>query len=318
MAVKPEYTYPDTLVIGTRGSALALWQANKVKEEVEALGVGIEVHLKIIQTSGDWRPEDGEVRLEVLQGGKAQFAKELEEALLAGEIDLAVHSMKDMEASLPDGLCIPFLLPREDVMDVFLSNNIQKYTDLPKGSVVGTSSVRRQAFLLNKRPDVQVVPLRGNVPTRIKKLRDNQVDATFLALAGLKRLGLECEIASIVDVEDMLPAVGQGAVGIEIRAEDMNKLAFFSQFSCQKTMICVSCERAVLRALEGSCHTPVGVYAILENNELYLRVKVVAPDGAQIWSEEERQKVSGVDDAEKMGDAVGRRLKPGIPEGILG
>ncbi len=313
MAVKCE-----KIIIGTRGSPLALVQANMVKSKIAKLGQDISVSLRIIKTSGDWNPSDGEVRLEVLAGGKAQFATEIEEALLRGEIDIAVHSMKDMETILPDGLIIPFMLPREDARDAFLSNISQNICGLPRGCMVGTSSVRRQAFLLNKRPDLEVAVFRGNVQTRIDKLRAGQVDATFLACAGLNRLGLSDEITSIIDIDDMLPAAAQGAVGIEIRESDMDKLAFISQFSCSKTYICVSAERAVLRALGGSCHTPVGVYAVLDGDEMRLRVKVISLDGSQIWSKDKRRQILSHEQAVNFGEEVGNSLKSIVPAEVLG
>ena len=317
MSVKLEYKYPEKIVIGTRGSPLALWQANKVKSEIDNIGQNIDVIIRVIKTSGDWRPEDGEERLDALEGGKAQFAKELEESLLAGGIDIAVHSMKDMETALPDGLVIPFMLPRADVRDAYLSNNSQNIHDLPVGSVVGTASVRRQAFLLNKRPDLKIVPFRGNVETRIEKLRAGQVDATFLAVAGLSRLGMSHEVRSIMDVDDMLPAVGQGAVGIEMRQGDCKKLSFFSQFSCFDTYVCVSCERAVLHALNGTCHTPVGVIATLEDGMLSLQVRVVSPDGAEMWCEDVRVKINDLEDAVTIGQEVGMLLKSVVPAHVI-
>ncbi len=317
MTVKPEYKIPEKIVIGTRGSPLALAQANMVKDILDNTGYNIAVSLRIIKTSGDWRPEDGEVRLEALAGGKAQFAKEIEEALLAGEIDMAVHSMKDMETVLPDGLVIPYMLPRENVRDAFLSNKVRKISDLPMGSVVGTTSVRRQAFLLHQRPDLQVVPFRGNVQTRIDKMKSGQVDATFLACAGLNRLGLADEISSALPIDEMLPSVGQGAVGIEVREDALQGLSFFSQYSCFNTCVCVNCERGVLRALGGTCHTPVGVYACWNDGEIHLRVKVVSPDGTSMWSEDVRANISNVEEATAFGEEIGRQLKLKVPEGIL-
>ncbi len=308
----------EKIIIGTRGSPLALAQANIVKDEIAKLGQNIDASLQIIKTSGDWKPSDGEVRLEALAGGKAQFATEIEDALLRGEIDIAVHSMKDMETVLPDGLTIPFMLPREDARDAFISDISQDIDGLPRGCTVGTSSVRRQAFLLNKRPDLDVVVFRGNVQTRIDKLRAGQVDATFLACAGLNRLNLSHEITSIIDIDDMLPAAAQGAVGIEMREGDMGKLSFVSQISCSKTYVCVSAERGVLRALGGSCHTPVGAYAVLHGDEMRLRVQVVSLDGSQIWREDVRANITCPDEATKFGEQVGKRLKTIVPAGVLG
>ncbi len=308
----------EKIIIGTRGSPLALVQANMVKDKIAKISQDIDVSLRIIKTSGDWKPSDGEVRLNALEGGKAQFATEIEDALLNGKIDIAVHSMKDMETILPDGLTIPFMLPREDVRDGFLSNIARNINDLPSSCAVGTSSVRRQAFLLNKRPDIKVVPFRGNVQTRIDKMRNSQVDATFLACAGLNRLGLSHEVTSIIDVEDMLPAVGQGAVGIEIRECDMDKLSFINQISCPETYICVSAERSVLRALGGSCHTPVGVYAMLNGSEIYLRVKIISLDGKYVWADEFCKDISGVDEAVELGEKLGKYLKSIVPAEVLG
>lgn len=318
MTVKPQYSYPDKVVIGTRGSPLALVQANMVKDKLVEIGQNVEVELRIIRTSGDWSPSDGEVALQALEGGKAQFAKEIEEALLRKEIDIAVHSMKDMETLLPEGLVIPFMLPREDNRDAFLSVNSQNIHDLPRGCTVGTVSTRRKAFLLHRRPDLNVVPLRGNVQTRIDKLKSGQVDATFLACAGLNRLGLAEEITSIIDCDDMLPSVGQGAVGIEMRQEDVKRLSFISQLSCAETYVCVVCERAVLHALGGSCHTPVGVYATLDGDEMHLRVKVVSLDGKDIWAEDVRANIASQDEAVAFGSKIGEQLRGLIPEGVLG
>ncbi len=307
----------EKIIIGTRGSPLALVQTNIVKDNIINIRPDIEVEIKVIKTSGDWKPSDGEVRLNALEGGKAQFATEIEDALLSGEVDIAVHSMKDMETILPEGLVIPYMLPREDVRDAFLSNNSQNISDLPIGAVVGSASVRRQAFLLNMRPDLNVVPFRGNVKTRIDKMKGKQVDATFLACAGLNRLGMEHEITSIISVDDMLPAVGQGAVGIEMRECDLDKLSFISQLSCVETYICVETERAVLRKLGGSCQTPVGVYSCVDDGQMYLRVKVVSLDGQDMWVESERKIITSHSDAVMFGEDIGMRLKSIVPKGVL-
>ncbi len=317
MSVKPEYSYPKKIVIGTRGSPLALAQTCMVRELIDSIGQGVRVEVRVILTSGDWKPEDGEVRLNALAGGKAQFAKEIEEAMLAGDIDIAVHSMKDMETVLPDGLVIPFMLPREDARDAFLSSKFKTINDLPIGAVVGTASARRQAFLLHKRPDLKTVTFRGNVQTRIDKLRNGQVDATFLACAGLNRLGLSHEITSVMDMGDMLPAVGQGAVGIEIRESDMRKLSFLGQFLCSNTYRCVEAERGVLRALSGSCHTSVGVHAVLDDMLMRLRVQVVSPDGSVSWGDDVSEVITSDIDARIFGETIGNRLKKNIPQGIL-
>lgn len=290
-----------------------------VRDLLVNLGQGIEVEIKEITTSGDWRPEHGERRLDALRGGKALFAKEIEEALLEGVVDIGVHCMKDMETKLPDGLCIPYMLPREDVRDVFLSDNVRNFFHLPTGATVGTTSIRRQAFILRHRPDIKVVPFRGNVQTRIAKLRAGQVDATLLASAGMRRLGLEHEGMSKLDTEMMLPAVGQGAIGIEIRESDRKKLSFISQISCLKTYLCTVCERAVLRALGGSCLTPVGTYAIFngDTSEMLLRTRVLSPDGQESWARNACGDVTTEAEAEALGEAVGLYLRDVVPRDII-
>lgn len=307
----------EKIIIGTRGSPLALWQANFVKDKLAKISQYIQFDIKVINTSGDWRPQDGEVRLKESEGGKGQFAKEIEEALLAGVVDIGVHSMKDMETVQPQGLEIPFILEREDPRDAFLSDCAQTIEDLPIGAVVGTASMRRGAFLLNMRPDLKVVPFRGNVHTRIEKLRAGQVDATLLACAGLKRLGLGHEVASIVPENILLPAVAQGAIGIEIRSQDRNKLSFIDQLNCLKTNICVAAERSFLAVLNGSCHTPVGVLATIEVREMTIKARVVSPDGVFSYADRIVGQVSSLEQAVSLGVELGGRMKPHIPEGIL-
>ncbi len=329
--------------IGTRGSPLALVQANTVCAKLAEAHPDLQTEIVVIKTSGDWKPSDGEVRLSEAEGGKGQFAKEIEQALLAGEIDAAVHSMKDMDSHLPDGLVLDHMLEREDPRDALLlrdrvslggelssddlANNSQLkdggFSALPEGCVVGTASVRRAAFLLSRRPDLKIVPFRGNVQTRIDKLRgensDGSVGCTLLAMAGLNRLGLADEVDVVLGVEDMLPAAGQGAVGIEVREgdEDEDVLSIFSHISCFNTVVCVKSEREVLRILDGSCHTPIGAYATYEGGELWLRVRVSSLDGQQNFEDEIRGAVENVEDAIKLGHEIGRRLKKKIPPGIL-
>lgn len=317
MSVKPQ-----RLKIGTRGSPLALTQTNMVRDALLAAHLDLAVEIVIIKTSGDWKPSDGEVRLEADGGGKALFAKEIEEAMLDGRVDAAVHSMKDMETSLPEGLQIAHMLPREDARDSFLisdlANNVQNINDLPQGAVVGSASVRRQAFLLAKRPDLKVVPLRGNVQTRIEKLRSGQVDATLLAMAGLNRLGLSDEADFVVEPEDMLPAAGQGAVGIETRTADAEISALFDVISCDNTMLRVSAERAVLEVLNASCHTPIGAYATLDaTGQMHLRAMVAMLDGSAHYSEEARLAINSLEAAHALGTAVGQALKDRAPSEIL-
>lgn len=311
------------LKIGTRGSPLALWQAREVEARLKAAHPGLSTELVVIKTSGDWKPEDGEVRLSEVEGGKGQFAKEIEQALLAGAIDIAVHSMKDMDSFLPKGLVINHMLPREDARDAFLSANYSSIDDLPKAAVVGTASVRRQAFLLSRRPDLKIVPLRGNVQTRIDKLKEGQVDATFLACAGLKRLGLEDEITSVLSYEEMLPAAGQGAVGIEMREKDFSVAQLLETINCRTTLLCVGVERAILKILDGSCHTPIGAYARFEGKELVVDAHVCSLDGQKRYTAcskvplEFNDKIDVLATSASIGEALGQQLKEQLPDGFL-
>lgn len=305
------------LRLGTRGSPLALIQANMVRDAI--LKISPETHVEIVKilTSGDWKPSDGETKLSEEDGGKGLFAKEIERELLSRNIDIAVHSMKDMESFLPEGLVIPWMLPREDARDALIfggeAKNIQKISDLPKGCVVGTSSVRRAAFLLNKRPDLQIQPFRGNVQTRLDKLNAGQVDVTLLAYAGLKRMGLEKEATCVLEIDDMLPAAAQGAVGIEILEGRIDELSFIGQISCEKTVPCVVAEREVLRMLDGSCHTPIAAYTTINGEEMHVRAAVCALDGSQIYESETRGTVKSLKDAVRLGQIVGEELKIQAP-----
>jgi len=265
--------------IGTRGSALALAQAHEVKGRLMAAHGLPETafEIVIIKTTGDMildRPLS-----EV--GGKGLFTKEIEEALFEKRIDLAVHSMKDMQTALPDGLVIGATLPREDVRDAFISLKHKSFDSLPQGAVVGTSSLRRQAQIKRIRPDLQIVGFRGNVQTRLTKLRDEVAEATFLACAGLRRLGLADHITDAVPVERMLPAVAQGAIGIEIRVDDEDTAKIIAPLDDQATSLCVIAERAFLGTLEGSCRTPIAGLARLEGGTLTFKGETLSPDGTR-------------------------------------
>ena len=274
----------STVRIGTRGSPLALAQAREVRERLErAHGPGTHAFdLRIIKTTGD-RIQD---RPLYEDGGKGLFTKELEEALLAHEIDLAVHSMKDMPAALPPGLAIACLLPREDVRDAFISRNAGTLMDLPQGAVVATSSLRRQAQVLSLRPDLKVIPMRGNVETRLRKLEEGIADATLLAVAGLKRLGLEDRITSPVPVDQMLPAIAQGAIGIEIRTGDSATADLVSPINHEATALAVTTERAFLAHLEGSCRMPIAGLTEVTGGRLQFRGVILAPDGTRSYATE--------------------------------
>ena len=320
------------LKIGTRGSPLALKQVEMVKEALKATHPALETEVVIIQTSGDWKPSDGEVLLSEDAGGKAQFAKEIEEALLDGRIDCAVHSMKDMDSHLPEGLVIEHMLEREDPRDALLfadreackralSQGKKGVFAIPQDARIGTASVRRAAFLRSRRPDVEAEPFRGNVQTRIDKLRGGQVDVTMLAMAGLKRLGLEDEADLVLEVGQMLPAAAQGAVGVEVRASDDSILSIFSRISHLKTVLCVKAERTVLKALNGSCRSPIGCYAVFEDEDkggqMRIQARVCSVDGAQVFESDIYGDVSSVEQAQALGDELGLRLKARIPDGVL-
>jgi hydroxymethylbilane synthase len=265
--------------IGTRGSPLALAQAREVRERLEAgHGAGrFEFEVRAIKTSGD-RIQN---RPLAEAGGKGLFTKEIEEALLAGEIDLAVHSMKDMPSVLPAGLAVTCILPREDVRDAFISLKAGNLADLPKGAVVGTSSLRRQAQVLHVRPDLVVKALRGNVETRIKKIEGGAADATLLACAGLKRLGMAARVTAPIATDEMLPAVAQGAIGVETRAEDFAMAELLAPINDQASALTVAAERAFLAKLDGSCRTPIAALAELASGRLLFRGMILTPDGRQ-------------------------------------
>jgi hydroxymethylbilane synthase len=266
------------LRIGTRGSPLALVQAEEVRRRLSAAGGFAEADMAIvpIRTSGD-RLKD---RSLADAGGKGLFTRELDEALLAGGIDIAVHSAKDMPTWLPDGIVIAGCLERADVRDAFLSPKAARLTDLPAGAVVGTASPRRKALVLEVRPDLKVADMRGNVATRLRKLGDGDADATFLALAGLARLGLADKATSLLDPQDWLPAVGQGTIAIAARSGDSGILERVATINHGDTALALICERAYLDALGGSCNTPIGGFAHISGGVLWFRGIIVKPDGS--------------------------------------
>jgi hydroxymethylbilane synthase len=288
--------------IGTRGSALALAQADEVRERLtSACGSEISFETCIIKTSGD-KIQD---RALAAAGGKGLFTKELEEALLEGSIDLAVHSMKDMPAILPDGLEIACILPREDVRDAWISPVAKSLKELPAGSVVGTASVRRGAFILNARPDLKTVLFRGNVETRLRKLADGEAHATLLAVAGLNRLGMADRITRIIPVDEMLPAPAQGAVGIEIRGSDSATRELVAKIHDEPAGIAVTAERAFLACLDGSCRTPIAALATVSAGRLSMKGMILTPDGARVY---ETSREGAASDAAALGEDAAREL----------
>lgn len=287
--------------LGTRGSALALWQADEVTRLLRQAFPAVQIERVIITTSGDVNHHQCLADI----GGKALFARELEEALLAREIDIAVHSMKDMETVLPEGLCIPCVLPREDTSDALISRFGQRLDELPVGAKIGTSSVRRAAQLRHVRPDLLIMPFRGNVPTRLEKLRRGDVDATLLAVAGLKRLGLDGEITQILDKKVFLPAVSQGAIGVECRADDGWIREVLQAIHDEETYIRITAERACLNELNGTCRTPVGISSVIDGASLCVEAKLYSTDGRECYGAEAAGDVA---EAESIGRKVGAAL----------
>jgi hydroxymethylbilane synthase len=266
------------LRIGTRGSALALWQANHVAQRLAELQQ-VKTEIVRIRTSGDHLQSAAPGAATVDTGMKGIFIKEIEDALLAGAIDLAVHSMKDVPTQIPRGLEVPAVTEREDARDCLIARGGQALAKLPSGARVGTSSLRRQAQLRHHRPDLQVEDLRGNVDTRLKKLNSGEFDAIVVATAGVTRLSLADRITQIFDEDFMLPAVGQGALGIETRTSDPETSAIVARLDDLTTRACVTAERALLRELQGGCQVPLGAWARLSKGELHLEAAVFSADG---------------------------------------
>jgi hydroxymethylbilane synthase len=301
------------LRIGTRASALALWQANYVRDRLQELH-GIEVELVRIRTSGDRFQSASFAQLVAQSGRKGLFIKEIEDALLHGSIDLAVHSMKDVPTEIPDGLAIPAIPPRGESRDCLISLNGQKLADMPRGARVGTSSLRRQAQIRHNRPDLQMIDLRGNVDTRIRKLASGEFDAVVLAMAGLLRLGMEDKITEILAPEVMLPAVGQGALAVETRSGDARAMNLVAALDDLNTRQAVLAERALLRELEGGCQVPLGAWARHNGEKLYLDAAVFSPDGVQCV----RREISGAPaESESLGKRLGKILKEAGADQIM-
>jgi hydroxymethylbilane synthase len=294
----------STLVIGTRGSPLALAQAQEVRERLAAAHAlaAERIALEVIRTTGDMIRD----RPLTEAGGKGLFTKEIEEALLAGAIDLAVHSAKDMPTFLPPELRIGAVLEREDARDVFVSHKAKTLAELPRGARVGTASLRRQALVKRLRGDLAVVPMRGNVETRLRKLAAGEVDAIVLALAGLKRLGLADAATAVLSVDEFLPAVGQGIIAVEVRGDDAHTLDLVRAVSHSATAAALTAERAFLAVLEGSCRTPIAGHAGVAGGRLAFRGLIAKPDGSEVL---EAQRHGAAVVAVRLGAEAGRELK---------
>jgi hydroxymethylbilane synthase len=296
--------------IATRKSPLAMWQAEHVAAELKKRHPGIQIELLGMTTQGDKILDTPLAKI----GGKGLFIKELEQRLLTNEADIAVHSMKDVPVELPQGLHLPVIMSREDPRDAFVSNRYQTLLELPEGGCVGTSSLRRQCQLTEQRPDLQIKSLRGNVNTRLRKLDEGEYDAIILAAAGLKRLGFEKRITALIGPEQSLPAIGQGAVGIECRVDDERVNELIAPLHHAETAFCVTAERAMNKRLNGGCQVPIAGYAMLESGNLWLRGLVGEPDGSQII----RGEVEGkVDEAVPMGIGLADRLLEWGADSIL-
>ncbi len=309
------------LKLGSRGSPLALAQSRLTRKLLAAdLGVADADEAKVafpisrITTSGD-RITD---RRLIEAGGKGLFTKEVEQALLDGDIDVAVHSMKDVPTQAPDGLLMAGFLPREDPREALISNGAKTLNALPKGARIGTASLRRQAQVQRLRPDCVVETLRGNVGTRLEKITSGAFDATFLALAGIKRLGIEDKASGILSVEEMLPAPAQGAIGLQIRHGDDKAARMLTPLLCTQTAIALAAERAFLAALDGSCRTPIAALAQVENNALRFRGAVYAVDGTQNWTCDEKivLHVDPIETAMKLGRKHGLSIAKAAGEEI--
>jgi hydroxymethylbilane synthase len=268
----------ETIRIATRKSPLAMWQAEHVAAALKAAHPGLEVEILGMSTQGDKILDTPLAKI----GGKGLFVKELEARMLEGDADIAVHSMKDVPVELPEGLHLAVIMEREDPTDAFVSNKFTSLDELPEGAVVGTSSLRRQCQLSDRRPDLEIKSLRGNVNTRLQKLDDGEYDAIILASAGLMRLGFADRIRHALDTEDSLPAIGQGAVGIECRSDDPRVNALLAPLHHKDTADRVAAERAMNARLEGGCQVPIGGHAILEGDEIFMRGLVGTVDGSEV------------------------------------
>ena len=303
MAVLNTQTDREKLVIGTRGSKLALWQANYIKDLLVEV-TGLPVEIKTIKTTGD---KILDVPLAKV-GGKGLFTKELEVELIAGDVDLCVHSMKDVPTDLPPGLVIAGIPAREDARDIMISHSGLGFTELPQGARVGTSSLRRIAHVRSLRPDIEIVDVRGNLDTRMRKAEDGELDAVILAAAGIRRLGWKDRITTYLSTDIMISAVGQGAVGVEIREDDAYMQEVCARITDPATMVCITAERVVMNRLEGGCQVPIGAYCRYEEDGSTLRIDAMvgSVDGSEILRVTQ---TGSDDDPVALGESVVAELK---------
>jgi len=292
---------------GSRGSPLAMTQSQTVAAKLARLTGEAEAPIESFITSGD---RIADRRLQDA-GGKGLFTKELDEALLDGRIDAAIHSLKDLPTLMPDGIVLAAIPSREDPRDAFVSHKAKNLLELPEGAVIGTASLRRQAQVLYLRSDLKIVTLRGSIQTRLRRMTEGVMDATFLALAGLTRMGLQGHVTSLIDVEDMPPAPGQGALGVTCRADDAKTRELLAQITVPEFEVAVAAERGFLHALDGSCRTPIGALARINNGMLHFLGEILTPDGKMRWRREETTALGGdaCGDAAAFGRRIGAQIR---------
>jgi hydroxymethylbilane synthase len=301
---------PRPLRIATRKSPLALWQAEHVASALRTAHPGLDVEIVGMSTQGDKILDTPLAKI----GGKGLFVKELEQGLLEDRADIAVHSMKDVPVDLPAGLHIAAIMAREDPRDALVSDRAEAVADLAEGARIGTSSLRRQCQVAARRPDLKILPLRGNVNTRLRRLDEGEFDAIVLASAGLKRLGFQARIRALLPIDESLPAIGQGAIGIECRSDDTETRARLAPLHHPDTAACVEAERALNRRLHGGCQVPIAGHATLHNGYITLRGLVGEPDGSQVLRDEVRGAMAG---AAALGEALAGRLLARGADAIL-
>ena len=307
------FTPPESLVIATRESRLAMWQAEHVRDLLRSLYPECDVRIFGMTTQGDQILDKSLAKI----GGKGLFVKELEVAMEQGHADLAVHSLKDVPMELPPGFALTAVMEREDPRDAWVSPRFASLAELPAGAVVGTSSLRRESQLRARHPHLQVQALRGNLDTRLRKLDEGQYAGILLAAAGLKRLGLGDRVRAVIEPHDMLPAVGQAALGIEIRADRPDLAQALAPLNHVPTALCVQAERAVSRGLGGSCTTPIGAYATLKGDDMELRAVLGLPDGSQALRATLRAHVTDQAQAEALGQQVAQHLRDQGADALL-
>lgn len=314
-------TLINHIKLGTRGSPLALKQANMVADALKAAHPDITVDIVPIKSNADWKPEQGEKPLSADQGGKGLFAKEVESAIINGDVDCGVHSLKDIESFMPEELVINHVLPRANPADVFVSKNYGSFDDLPDSGTIGTCSPRRQSLALSKRPDLKIVPFRGNVQTRLDKIMNNQVDGTFLAMAGLERLDIIKDYPDLnfeaLDVQHFIPAAAQGIIGIQTLKANTKLHNLLEKIHCQKTLLQAKSERSVLKSMDGSCHSPLAAHTITNSNELTVRSFSGSEDGKKCFYQEKTMACNSIDEAQILGKNTAEDLKKQLPEGFL-